>query len=346
MKRSIKNTTLMVLPALAAALGCSLFESSSSKKNDSIVPVVGGSAGATPDAGAGTGGVSAGGSGGAGGGGALGGAAGSSGAPTCLGLPGPSMVELSSPKGTKYCIDRTEVTQAHYAEFLAKTSAKPSTEHSDCTSNSTYEPLQKPGQGGFEPSWQCAKGYAWTPETTPNRPVSCVDWCDAYAYCAWAGKRLCGKAGGGSITPLPWKDMAPDPNDPAIDPNQSQWYNACSQGGKTEYPYGNTFNPLTCEGGAFVSQSDGGWSKLDVGSRAGCRGSSAPFNSILDLSGSLAEMTDECWWYSTPNGGGFYKCAARGGAFATDTMSCTVYAAVQGRTHADDWLGFRCCKDL
>jgi hypothetical protein len=32
-----------------------------------------------------------------------------------------------------------------------------------------------------------------------NFPITNVDWCDAYAYCAGIGKRLCGKIGGGTL---------------------------------------------------------------------------------------------------------------------------------------------------
>ena len=40
---------------------------------------------------------------------------------------------------------------------------------------------------------------AWPPAPTQaNHPVVWVDWCDAFAYCAGAGKRLCG--------PLSWRD--------------------------------------------------------------------------------------------------------------------------------------------
>lgn len=46
--------------------------------------------------------------------------------------------------------------------------------------------------------------------------VTCVDWCDASAYCQAVGKRLCGRIGGGATT---WRSFERS--------NQSQWYNAC-----------------------------------------------------------------------------------------------------------------------
>jgi len=32
---------------------------------------------------------------------------------------------------------------------------------------------------------------AFDPYGMPGKPVVCVDWCDAFSYCAWVGKRLC-----------------------------------------------------------------------------------------------------------------------------------------------------------
>jgi hypothetical protein len=88
---------LVLLP-----FGCGLFDSAGSEKS-AAVPTNGGSGGQS----------AGGGSGGTVGGGATngGGAGGIGGATSCAGLPGPRMIEVSSPGGTKYCVDRTEVTE-------------------------------------------------------------------------------------------------------------------------------------------------------------------------------------------------------------------------------------------
>jgi formylglycine-generating enzyme required for sulfatase activity len=240
------------------------------------------------------------------------------------------MVELTSPNGTRYCIDRTEVTQGHYAEFLSSFTIGtevPKSDAPECAENVLFphEDLASI-EGSF-----CHDGKIWTPDLTPNRPVTCIDWCDAYSYCASAGKRLCGKIGGGGITT----------SAPMIDADQSQWYNACSQGGTTVYPYGNTYDPKACEG---ADPAPNWAAKEDVASSLGCHGSSEPFASIFDLSGSAAELTDEC---ETDPGSGWVQCIARGGAYATEAgmMRCDL-GANWSRDRYDEWVGFRCCKDL
>ena len=44
---------------------------------------------------------------------------------------------------------------------------------------------------------------SYDPAAKAERPVVCVDWCDAQAYCRAAGKRLCGRIQTGAS--LPWK---------------------------------------------------------------------------------------------------------------------------------------------
>lgn len=70
-----------------------------------------------------------------------------------------------------YCMDATEVTNADYAAFLA---ANPPTsgQVAWCAWNTSYLPP-----------------FGWPATGKENHPVVRVDWCDARAYCKWAGKR-------------------------------------------------------------------------------------------------------------------------------------------------------------
>ena len=168
---------------------------------------------------AGTGGASQGGSAGSSGGsaGGNGAAGGSAGAGGCPGSAGPTMVNVGS-----FCIDSTEVTNAQYAQFLSASVTPQSVtgNPSQCAFNASYVPSSD-----------------WPATGKDDVPVVYVDWCDALAFCSWAGKRLCGRIGGG----------ANDYNEHDV-AFVSQWYHACSANGTLVYPYGNTYSATPAMG--------------------------------------------------------------------------------------------------
>ena len=283
-----------------------------------------GGGGATGAGGTGAGMGGAGGKAGMAGTGGSSGSGGSSGAaPACptTGVQGPGLVEIPRPGGGIFCIDRSEVTNADYAAFLA---TNPSTvfQTSACAGNSTFDPATD--------GLNCTQ---YDPVGKPKIPVACVDWCDAQAYCAWAGKHLCGKIGGGTNLTTDFANAT-----------KSEWYAACSGGGLTRFPYGNTYDGSLCVG------LDYGANRQTNAPNLSCKGG---YDGVFDMSGNLSEWEDSC----SANAGLSDQCLYRGGSWldadnASPSLLCNSGTVAGGaksvskaRSTRDKEIGFRCCAD-
>ena len=228
-------------------------------------------------------------------------------------LPGPLGVEVRSAESAPYCIDATEVTNEHYADFL------------DATPGLDGLPAACAFKSSFVP------GGVW-PADVAELPVTHVDWCDAWAYCAWAGKQLCGDVEGGAV---PYADFSKSNN---------AWFTACSNDGTTTYPYGSTFDSGACVGTDYDGLA-GYQPATDVahapGSARRCRNSSTELASLSDMSGNVAEWEDSC----DATTGSQDLCRLRGSSFRlgqATTMRCSS-AGPSTRNARASFIGFRCC---
>jgi formylglycine-generating enzyme required for sulfatase activity len=158
-----------------------------------------------------------------------------------------------------------------------------------------------------------------------------VNWCDAYMYCAWAGKRLCGNPDGGSSDPN-------NANNPVID----EWYRACSHNadGLHVYPYGLTYDASACNGADYDAQSP-------LRSLSTCQGG---YPGIFDMSGNVIEWEDSCTPTPTSPDAGDTSgasdfCNVRGGSFLStgSQITCDLGILVQRWGGGND-NGFRCCS--
>ncbi|MDB4933792.1 MAG: hypothetical protein JWP87_764, partial [Labilithrix sp.] len=257
-----------------------------------------------------------------------------------------TIIALST--GGAYCIDSAEVSKGQYNKFITA-NVPVTTQTGAClTSNADFVP-----RGAWPPA-------AVNPTLAFNLglPVHYVDWCDAFAYCKWASKQLCGTIGGGTLA-------AADRNTAA----KSAWYNACSAQGTKTYPYGNTYSSTFCNGdgvgsagGAtdargsgfgFSSNGDTGVyevvtsdavGNITAPAHAGCQGGSV---GVYQMSGNVAEWEDSCDGTLASS-----SCAVRGGSYnaAADPAALTCASArteVRMPAVADPDpladIGFRCC---
>lgn len=195
--------------------------------------------------------------------------------------------------GLFFCIDATEVTTGAYDTFVVATGGG------------------KVDSGVFDAGAPaaCAANTTYTRGDSgdaPDLPVARIDWCDAYDYCKWAGKHLCGKQVAG-------------------DASTGEWSAACSGGGKQAFPYGATFEAGACNESMLV-----GLGVKPVKSSPACQGS---VPGLYDMNGNLSEWVDNCTGTT---------CSAMGGYFYAPTSGCAVdYEYVRAQT--DPTISFRCC---
>jgi formylglycine-generating enzyme required for sulfatase activity len=227
---------------------------------------------------------------------------------------GPTMVPVRG----GYCIDSTEVTWRQYMKWAAGIMATPAelaNQPTECVSwNMDVMP---------PPTQECAEPIG---QDNDLQPVVCVDWCDAHMFCESVGKRLCGRISGEELLT---KDYA--------DPGLSQWDNACTSGGRNDYPYSGPYQPNTC-----FAIGTGTGQPVAVGTKPGCQPSDPGYAGVFDLSGNVAEWENACTSSSGPGD----RCLARGGSFADtkDGAACSTNSPVV-RDIKINTIGFRCCWD-
>jgi formylglycine-generating enzyme required for sulfatase activity len=159
--------------------------------------------------------------------------------------------------------------------------------------------------------------------------VSSVVFCDAVAYCRWAGKSLCGSFAGRSLS-----------IEETTDPDRSAWMNACSAGGTRAFPYGDEFDPQKC-----VSALTNGDPTIDPDDQAfpvpyaTCEG---PVPGLFDMSGNVTEWQDAC---GESDAGPV--CAVQGGDFllpgtVAQLLKCEGWLPALVESAPVD-VGVRCC---
>jgi len=179
----------------------------------------------------------------------------------------------------------------------------------------------------------CNAGYAtWTPSpgASETRPINCVNWFEAYAFCIWDGGFLPSEAewnfaaaAGDELRPYPW--VAPG-SPTTIDCSHANYFPStyCSAGGA---------NPV----GSESPLGDGKFAQADLTGNV--------WEWMFDWSGSLATECDDC--ANLPSDGFGPRGVIHGGGFDTAAADALVYlrnadVALSGRGTGN--LGVRCAR--
>jgi formylglycine-generating enzyme required for sulfatase activity len=188
-----------------------------------------------------------------------------------------------------FTIDMTEVTAREYEDCVVAGSCKTSGTH------------------GPEESLCNDVG------TRPTHPANCVDWNDAHAYCAWAGKRL---------------------------PTEEEWEYAARGTDERAYPWGDAA-PNTSLLNA-LGADDGYSGTSPVGNYDAGR---SPFGAF-DMAGNVWEWTESAWSddYASPRE--YDLKVVRGGGFGSGSPALLRVTARGSHRLAfrDAHLGFRCVR--
>jgi len=184
-------------------------------------------------------------------------------------------------------------------------------------------------------------------EADPDRAVSYLDFCDAWAFCSWAGKRLCGYRGidlrGVDIVDRNTKDDPDWDDEDAWTRRQyersirgpNEWIYACSQGGRSTSPFEERDPDGVCLDD--WKWRAGGDRALRVRDTSGneCHGTHPPYDRVFDMAGGVRQWTNAC---RSADG----LCSTHGGLVGGMITPCEDFLMLRMRNAS---AGVRCCAD-
>jgi len=227
------------------------------------------------------------------------------------GQAGALLVLVDDPDATCFWMDETEVSVGDYRSWLGFLDGNvPDWEQDECgdLKSANAHPFD-PDQG--DPSCEVPEPRPSNPDPFDETlPIRCVNWCEADAYCRWAGKRLCKVA-----------QSMPTSND--------EWQIACSAGYTQTYPFDPSAQGHPCN---FGQNCASGCGPLPVAQDTQCR----PREGYpLNLGGNVAE------WVDRPT-------FTRGGSYLSPQkdLACTNTLGFNGARERNARVGFRCCASL
>jgi hypothetical protein len=249
------------------------------------------------------------------------------------GMRGTEGILVTPPLGPAFCIEPTEVTVAQYYELYESASfpLSPDPTPPDCGPETNPVTIPTNTRDWFAPSPTTVSYYANNPQER-DRPIQGIHWCQAQAYCVWAGKHLC-RAGDGLSR---------------IDHEvegwnlSTQWYYACRGAADLAYGYAQSYASGVCNDDNPTPDNNAETSP--VTQPAGCV-STWPSGVIFNMSGNVQEFEDNC----DPVSG---LCVMRGGALSLrdegDLLTCAGPSSPKADWHRMtrlDLTGIRCCYD-
>jgi formylglycine-generating enzyme required for sulfatase activity len=199
----------------------------------------------------------------------------------------------------------------------------------------------------WEPTWCDWKGDRANPVGDPDdacvsellpldlqpfaarKPMRCVDFCEAEAFCRWAGKHLCYDAAGLGV------------QGPRGFPQE--WLLACTNQMTTRYPWGTDTKDV-CNTGQDAEAclgASGTCGPVTVGQKSDC---STP-RGVVDLLGNVSEWVFSCNFVDSTRPLEPSPCLTRGGGYDAALQACDIESTIAGDARQPS-LGFRCCANL
>ena len=213
-----------------------------------------------------------------------------------------------------FYIDKYEVTNAQYREFLDDAGM----------TNTRWDHTDQPEQVHHGPR------HITDDQKGDDQPAAGINWYDAYAYCAWADKRL---------------------------PTEAEWEYAARGGTYRKYPWGE--HPPYHDGVYFANfrpehnaDADGHKVTAPVGTYPD---GVSPFG-VMDMAGNAEEWVhdwyDHSYYQSSKNSSNPTGPAAgvqrviKGGSYGTPRWEVRIAQRFKGKPHnKGPRIGFRCALD-